>query len=264
MKFYKKSKLFLDNISTLLGVYLNQNIQTLKNKYLNQRCFIMGNGPSLKKMDLTKLTNEHTFVSNMFHLHPQCLEIKPSFYTISDWIHWHNDNFIDSMVETFPKLNSTKFFFEKRAKPIYKKSFSQKPLNEVHFIQLNDEEYVWEDKFTTNVENSLNWARSVVLDFSIPLAIYMGFKEIILIGCDFNHCDNLKKKKNLWFYENDKPIEYTHAHLTLMNDPEHLKKTMDCLDIIKEHTDNNGIKLLNATLGGNIQNLPRVNYDDLF
>ena len=243
---------------------MNKNIIKLQNKYLGKRCFVIGNGPSLSQMDLTKLKDEYTFVSNMFHLHQKCKDINPSFYTISDWIHWENNKFIHSMEKEFPKLKDTTFFFEERAIPAYKNSFSQDLLKKAYFIKLNDYTYVWENNFSINIDQSVNWARSVVLDFSIPIAIFMGFKEIILIGCDFNHCDNLKKKENPWFYNNKKPIKYTNAHLKLMHDPEHLNLTLKCIDIIKQYTDENTIKLVNATIGGNIMNLPRVNYDELF
>ena len=51
-----------------LGLRLTHGYQTriaaLRNKYKNKRCFVIGNGPSLKKMDLSVLRNEITIGCN--------------------------------------------------------------------------------------------------------------------------------------------------------------------------------------------------------
>ena len=45
-----------------------QRILTLKDKHKGQRCFIIGNGPSLRNTDLTLLKNEITFGLNRIYL----------------------------------------------------------------------------------------------------------------------------------------------------------------------------------------------------
>ena len=37
-----------------------KNLKQLKNIHVGERCFIIGNGPSLKKTDLSKLKDEYT------------------------------------------------------------------------------------------------------------------------------------------------------------------------------------------------------------
>lgn len=63
--------------------YLSDNVQ-LKNKYKGKRCFIIGNGPSVKKMDLQKLQGEYVFTVNQFTNSDMYTEIKPSFHLWSD------------------------------------------------------------------------------------------------------------------------------------------------------------------------------------
>jgi hypothetical protein len=48
---------------------LNQN-EKLRNCHRGQRCFVIGNGPSLTKQDLAPLDGEITFVMNAFWKHP--------------------------------------------------------------------------------------------------------------------------------------------------------------------------------------------------
>ena len=45
---------------------------------------------------------------------------------------------------------------------------------------------LWENNFQPNIELPLAWGRTVILDFYVVVAQYMGFSEIYLIGCD---CD---------------------------------------------------------------------------
>src|SRR4051812_13425127 len=48
---------------------LQQN-EKLRGCHRNQRCFVIGNGPSLAKQDLAPLAGEITFVMNAFWKHP--------------------------------------------------------------------------------------------------------------------------------------------------------------------------------------------------
>ena len=41
-----------------------RKLRRLKDKYKGERCFILGNGPSLAKTDLSLLRNEYTFGLN--------------------------------------------------------------------------------------------------------------------------------------------------------------------------------------------------------
>lgn len=57
-------------------------IQKMKRVYKGKRCFIVGNGPSLKTEDLELLKKEITFGSNgIFHLYGRT-EWRPTFYFV--------------------------------------------------------------------------------------------------------------------------------------------------------------------------------------
>lgn len=56
----------------------------LKNRYKNKRCFVIGNGPSLKLDDLNKLKNEFTFASNKIYKIFNQTDWRPSFYFAED------------------------------------------------------------------------------------------------------------------------------------------------------------------------------------
>ena len=45
--------------------------QTIKNIHAGERCFIIGSGPSLKKLDLTHLKDDYFIGVNAVYLNPQ-------------------------------------------------------------------------------------------------------------------------------------------------------------------------------------------------
>ena len=66
------------------GPLLERN-EVFRNRHQGQRCFVIGNGPSLKTQDLAPLANEITLVTNTFHIHPLVGDNwQPSYYFLSD------------------------------------------------------------------------------------------------------------------------------------------------------------------------------------
>ena len=62
---------------------LNYNAK-YKNIHKGQRCFILGNGPSLKTDDLRQLENEFVFSVNQIARHPDFEYIKPTYHFWAD------------------------------------------------------------------------------------------------------------------------------------------------------------------------------------
>lgn len=66
-------------------------LKSLKDKYKGKRCFIIGNGPSLNKCDLSLLEDEYTFGVNGIFYKTDEMGFKPTFYMVED-NHVVNDN----------------------------------------------------------------------------------------------------------------------------------------------------------------------------
>lgn len=160
----------------------------LKNLKRGRTCFILGNGPSLNDLDLTRLSQEETFVVNSFWQHPQYQDIKPKNYVLID-----SDSFpksegetnacIEDLInrKTVISTHPTKLFFN-----IIGKNFieTQKlfPHNETYYLALygffteNLKFNICLDKILPNVKN--------VIVACIISAVYMGFERIYLLGCE--------------------------------------------------------------------------------
>src|SRR5699024_7865108 len=65
-------------------------IEALRNCHKGERCFIIGNGPSLRAEDLDKLKNEITFACNRINLIFDQTDWRPTYYCITDLALFHS------------------------------------------------------------------------------------------------------------------------------------------------------------------------------
>lgn len=141
----------------------------LKNKHKNKRAFIIANGPSLKPRDLDLLKNEITLASNKIYLAFEQTNWRPSYYFVTDGlVYTQNYKKIDQL-----RLNK---FFSSHMISLKKK------MKDSTYFSLS---YQQPAQFKTNPIFGI-YSGSTVTYVMLEFAIYMGIKEIYLIGLDFN------------------------------------------------------------------------------
>jgi len=120
----KKNKLIF-NIARKAYVnfsYFKNKSILAKNKelagaYQGQRCFVIGNGPSLNQLDLAKLKDEQVFACNLFYRHDLIETIRPDFYSMIEPIlldeSFRRNLFPDIIngINTYAATNSQAKFF---------------------------------------------------------------------------------------------------------------------------------------------------------
>ena len=232
------------------------SLKMLKNSKVGERCFIIGNGPSLKEQDLLLLTNEYTFITNHFLNHDQLQEINPSFYCASD------ANFF------FPNINSqweskladlpekTKLFFSYRSA---KKIMESKIITRYksYFLKYHAKK-IWEyNKFQSNVENFVYSGDTVIIDFCLPLALYMGFSEIYLLGVDCNYSFGSSGKVSYGFRtENVNTERSSDAYLQ----GKWIDNVFRSYRVVRDSSD---ISIYDATHKGHLDVFPKVEFVDI-
>jgi hypothetical protein len=260
---------------------INSNSSLIDN-HKGQRCFIVGNGPSLKKMDLTYLKDELVFTVNNIMCNKELYEqLNSDYHMLIDPGYFKLDLDFEDDRLTLDLLKQINY---KNKKPKClvnydgKKAFDS--YNLAQYLNLN---FIYQHRNITdtyssrivlcsNIPSSQNVIHSAIFS-----AISMGFNEIYLIGCDMTSVF-------LTFEANSEGkvdvVKDFHAYEYTDNEKKRLLKDYNVLDNeaimydygktftifkrIKKYCKKNNILIANAGIGGGLDVFERVLYEDLF
>ncbi len=166
--------------SVVVEDFDGSSLRAFKDCHRGQRCFILGNGPSLGTTDLAPLADEITFgVNGIFYMTWQC-GFAPTYYVVED-----NHVFADNL-DRIEAVDAVAKFFPSKYRPIIK------PAADTHFLP-TDWSFYWGStewyetpRFSHDVSDVV-YAGQTVTFLNLQLAAYMGFSEIYLIGVDFDY-----------------------------------------------------------------------------
>lgn len=153
-----------------------------RNIHQNERCFILGTGPSMALLtpdQISKLTSEILFGVNSFYKADVATVLTPKYYALTDDLYWKDwKRVFGEVIDKFSD-NPPTFITDPRAREL------------IEGLPIVDQPiYVYAKKYPTDImsdELTRNiYATMNVVSSSILVAIYMGFKEIYLLGCDYN------------------------------------------------------------------------------
>ena len=238
-----------------------KKIKGLKNIYYNKRCFIIGNGPSLSVSDLEKIKHEITIGSNRIYEIFNNTNWRPTIYISED---------PDSIKEVLSNLIKLGIY----GIQTYVFPFSARKLSYIKKLENNSQIYFgfWNNnKYVINRYNdttshiseeiSDHFSIGYTVTFSaIQLAIYMGIKEIYLIGVDFNYSRVADKNGKIKIIDGISTYfdgkERTGSYLNYYS-------CLNAFNKAKEYCLLNNIKIYNATRGGKLEVFERVCFDDI-
>lgn len=239
-----------------------------KGIHKNERLFILCSGPSIQKMDLTVLKSEITMAVHSFYLHKDISVIQPTYYCNAQWE--YNEKITEEVIEAYLRdlkkhVGKSQYFFSVKEKRIIDRIQMFAP-EEVHYYCYGKDSSLYEE---VDLCQGIMPVHSVPV-ICIQLAIYMGFKEIYLLGTEH---DFLTKKKYAYFYDRKQSVT-GDTDITTDVDSNLVMKFSDALadayalwenyKAVKRIAEQNDIKIYNATVGGALDVFPRVDYNDLF
>ncbi|MBD8071305.1 6-hydroxymethylpterin diphosphokinase MptE-like protein [Bacillus sp. PS06] len=229
-----------------------KKLNSLKNAHINKRCFIIGNGPSLKNEDLDKLQNEITFAFNRIYYIFDKTDWRPTYYCSED------DKTIFNSREEINKLAIDYKFFPKNFPRDYKIQFNNARYYLFKFCDRNIE-----PKFSEDIVKGIYWGNTVVYT-AIQLAVYMGIKEIYLVGVDHNFSKMVNDKGEI-IIDNTTKDYFTEEYNKDKNDLyiPNVEVSTRAFIAAKNFADENNIKIYNATRGGKLEVFERVNFDNI-
>ena len=155
----------------------------LKDKHKGKRCFVIGNGPSLRTEDLERLNGEITFAANRIFKIFSKTKWRPTYYLCTDYLMYGLDH--KEINEIPSELRFVPFERALAAGEIYDKITYYNRV--VNCVDIKDGKVVRgkEFKFSDDVEEVVYGGQTVLYD-ALQMAVYMGFSEIYLYGVD---CD---------------------------------------------------------------------------
>ena len=239
----------------------SRKINELKNKYKGQRCFIVGNGPSLNKIDLKKLEGEYSFAVNSIFYKTREMGYKPTFYTVED-IQVIRDN-----INEINKYECDYMFFPSSEKRRFTKGKNRYFVNLDYSFYVDKSKYFEIPRFSQDAAKEVFCGQSVTI-VNLQLAYFLGFTEVYLIGMDFSYVipDSAKVSGNvIESTEND--VNHFHPDYfgkgKKWHDPK-LHNVLKSYKLCKLMYELDDRKIINATVGGNLDVFDRTDFKELF
>lgn len=232
-----------------------QYLKRLNGIHKGSRCFIIGNGPSLSASDLSKIHkhNEISFAFNRIYYFLSQTPWVPTYYISQDYKMLQN---CSNEVREMPA--GVKLI------PAELKWYYGIDVKDAHYFHIENSEINNKPLFSSNIAQKVINSKTVVFS-AIQFAVYMGIKEIYLIGVDHHFHTSMNSKGEIEVDPNAK--DYFTDEYNKDKDDLYIPNTdLSTLTYMaaKEYTDAHGIKIYNATRGGRLEVFPRVDFDSLF
>ncbi|MBT3391264.1 MAG: DUF115 domain-containing protein [Chloroflexi bacterium] len=229
-----------------------RQLAALKDAYKGERCFIIGNGPSLKQTDVSKLKDEFTFGMNRIYL------AFPEWGFSTSFLVSVNDLVNEQCAEDFINLDVPRFFSWRS-----RRFFSSLPTPHSPLSTFLHTTYTG-PKFAQDARGRL-WEGATVTYACLQLAYHMGFDEVILIGVDHSFASKGQPNTTVVSGGDDPnhfdPRYFGKGFRWQLPD---LDTSEQAYRMARHAFESAGRRVLDATIGGQLTIFSKVNYDELF
>lgn len=224
---------------------INGNIKGIARE---DTCYILGNGPSLRNVDLSLLKGKKIVTVNKSICTPVFSDMKPMFHIVID--RFILEDIADYVEKELMREDSDTIFILHRSGI---NRFSRyKRARFVYGTKMASSAKAVRNDMTENMTTFLN-----VLPFAALCMSYVGFENIVLLGNDFNF---FAARKDQHFYDlEDNKVR----NETLYSD------LAGCSIVLLEYRNlynyakNKGISIVNATEGSLLDEIPQVSLMEL-
>lgn len=220
---------------------------------MRKKCYIIGLGPSLKDVNLNKIKGDSFVLNRFFKAGSKYPDFVPTYYHLTDGQFTNEENIRD-----FEEC--MRAYSKKGTRYIMDATFAEESI----LKQYETDVFYYILSFT----GLLNPTKDYYINKPLPilfntvcscilLAILMGYKEIVLLGCDFNsfatpmpqHCYEENRKEKL---------------RTLSMELFCYSFAADTHYELQRYAVRNGVKITNSTKGSLIDAYPIVVEEELY
>lgn len=228
------------------GKMLKKNAALL-NSAICERVYVVGNGPSLKKVDLNLLKGKDIITMNKSILSPVYKELMPKYHVVLD--KEILGQITDAIEEDLKDPNSKTIFILHRS---VVDKFAQ--YDRAYFFfgtHIPTSDHIKTD-LTKNVTTFMN-----VLPFATLCAIAIGYKSIVMLGNDFSF---FAARKEQHFYDVEDKLERKESLYQDLSGCAIVLLEYRCL---YKYAVNNNIEVYNATEGSLLDEIPQKSLESL-
>ena len=227
-------------------------LRSLKNIHKGERCFVIGNGPSLTVSDLDCLKNEYTFAVNRIYMLFEKTDWRPTYYCVIDSVHLTNS--IDDIRDVKAKMKFIPLFALSKQK--------NDVADATYFNFVYKPFYPKMPPFSGDITEEIYEGMTVTYVL-LQIAVYMGFSEIYLIGQDHSYSRESLPDGSIKF--NPGVVNYFQKDYTKADDrPGAITYMNLSYEKARMYCEEHGIGIYNATRGGKLEIFNRVEFDSLF
>lgn len=225
--------------------YYNHDLKKYKDIHFGGSCFIIGNGPSLRAEDLSLLKDNNIVsfgVNNINKIFSQTYW-RPTYFTMSSFKCFEESDFTNpedySEKGSFIADNSREFWHNNKSD------------RNIKYHGIYRSSLKLQAGFSDDIVKGV-YLSGTVIDGCIQIAVYMGFKNIFLLGNDLTSPQGENNHMNHFFEE--KKME------SVFYVPQFIKE----FTVARKYAEAHGIKIYNATRGGFLEVFERIDFDSLF
>lgn len=248
-----------------------RKVKLLKGISPRERCFILGSGPSINHMDLTGLSKEFTFCLSAFFLHKDIEAINPKCYSAGDplflWSRFFRDDAMQYLAAHPSIIKVFDYDFSRPCADLMEK------LKNTYFIRFQCRRRIIPSGrlFLDPTKELPRSDASTLIQIAIPLAVYMGFKKIYLLGCDCNYSTGSDANKlEDHFYKDSNYIKLKEIHAEARKEYKDYWETHSQeeffvreYEIVKQSLKEVDVEVINAGVGGKLEVFKRISLDEV-
>lgn len=213
-------------------------------KSINQRksdtCIIVGNGPSLNKIDMNLFKGHDVIVSNNVHLSPELMS-HATFYTV-----------VNYLVAEQSAQHINQMIGVKKIIP-YWLAYCLNEGPNTFFVDA-----VGHAEFSTDMFENMSWRHTVTF-FNMHLAYGLGYRKVVLTGFDHSYGQQRGVKEGETLLSNQP--DTNHFNGKYFQGKKWQAADVDMMEemykLAKAAFDADGREIINATVGGHLELFPR-------
>lgn len=222
-----------------------ERLAGFKNKHRGEDCFIIGNGPSLNKIDLEKLNDHYTFGMNKIYLIFKRVNLSLSYYVSV------NPLVIQQSSEQIDRFSIPCFLSKTACKDHMKYN------ENVFLIDTCGDTKTFEKDISKKIPEGYT-----VTFVALQIAYYMGFDRVFLVGVDHNFIqqgnpneEQLHKGPDVNHFD----PSYFQNNLWHLADLEGSELFYKCADFFYKR---DGRQIYDATPDGKLKVFPKIAFDE--